>query len=75
MELRAYGAEVVFCEDTSDDRERTAKMLQRKYGYAMVPPFDDDKIIAGQGTVMLEVAQELDSHRLSIYSIWRRWSY
>ena len=58
---KAYGAEVVFCEDTSDDRERTAKMLQRKYGYAMVPPFDDDKIIAGQGTVMLEVAQELDS--------------
>jgi threonine dehydratase len=58
---QSYGAEVIFCEDSSDDRERVAKLLQRKYGYAMVPPFDDDKIIAGQGTVILEIAQELDS--------------
>ena len=58
---RSYGAEVVLCEDSSDDRERVAAMLQRQFGYAMVPPFDDDKIIAGQGTVMLEVAQELES--------------
>ena len=57
----AYGAEVVFCEDSSDDRERTTKMLQRKYGYIVAHPFDDDKIIAGQGTMMLEVAQELNS--------------
>jgi len=58
---QSYGAEVVFCEDSSDDRERVAKLLQSEFGYAMVPPFDDDKIIAGQGTVMLEAAQELDS--------------
>ena len=58
---QAYGAEVVFCEDSSDDRERVAKILQNKFGYTMVPPFDDDKVIAGQGTVMMEVAQELDS--------------
>jgi threo-3-hydroxy-L-aspartate ammonia-lyase len=58
---RSYGAEVVFCEDSSDDREHVAKTLQEKFGYAMVPPFNDDKIIAGQGTVMLEIAQELDS--------------
>jgi threo-3-hydroxy-L-aspartate ammonia-lyase len=58
---QSYGADVIFCEDSSDDRERVAKTLQTQYGYALVPPFDDDKIIAGQGTVMLEVAQELDS--------------
>jgi threonine dehydratase len=58
---QAYGAEVVFCEDSSDDRERVAKILQNKFGYTMVPPFDDDRVIAGQGTVMMEVAQELDS--------------
>jgi threo-3-hydroxy-L-aspartate ammonia-lyase len=58
---KAYGADVVLCEDSSDDRERVAKSLQAQFGYVMVPPFDDDKIIAGQGTVMLEVAQELDS--------------
>jgi threonine dehydratase len=58
---QSYGAEVIFCEDSSDDRERVAKLLHSNFGYAMVPPFDDDKIIAGQGTVMLEIAQELDS--------------
>jgi threonine dehydratase len=58
---RAYGAKVVLCEDSSDDRERVANLLQAQFGYAMVPPFDDDKIIAGQGTVFLEIAQELDS--------------
>jgi threonine dehydratase len=58
---RAYGAEIVLCEDSSEDRERVAKSLQAQFDYVMVPPFDDDKIIAGQGTVMLEVAKELDS--------------
>jgi threonine ammonia-lyase medium form len=58
---QSYGADVVFCEDSSDDRERVAKILQSTYGYTLVPPFDDDKIIAGQGTVMVEVAQELSS--------------
>lgn len=60
---RAYGAEVVFCEDSSDDRERVAKQLQEQHNYVPVPPFDDDKIIAGQGTAMIEIAkqvQELD---------------
>jgi threonine dehydratase len=58
---QSYGAEVIFCEDSSDDRERVAKSLQSKFGYVMVPPFDDDKIIAGQGTVILEVSEELGS--------------
>jgi threonine dehydratase len=57
---QAYGAEVVFCEDSSDDRERVAKQLQQEHNYVLVPPFDDDKIIAGQGTAMLEVAEDLD---------------
>ena len=57
---QGYGAEVVFCEDSSDDRERVAKQLQQEYNYVLVPPFDDDKIIAGQGTVMIEVGEGLD---------------
>ena len=57
---QAYGAEVVFCEDSSDDRERVAKELQQEHNYVLVPPFDDDKIIAGQGTVMIEVGEDLD---------------
>jgi len=57
---QTYGAEVVFCEDSSDDRERVAKKLQEENNYVLVPPFDDDKIIAGQGTVMIEVGGDLD---------------
>lgn len=58
---RGYGAEVVFCEDSSDDRERVAKQLVEERGYTLVPPFDDEKIIAGAGTAMLEIAQEVKS--------------
>jgi threonine dehydratase len=57
---QAYGADVVFCEDSSDDRERVAKELQQEHNYVLVPPFDDDKIIAGQGTAMIEVGEDLD---------------
>ena len=53
------GAEVVFCEDSSDDRERVAKELQAQHDYVPVPPFDDDMIIAGQGTATIEIAQEI----------------
>lgn len=56
---QSYGADVIFCEDSSDDRERVAHQLQDQHGYIPVPPFDDDKIIAGQGTVSLEIAQDL----------------
>ncbi|MBI4417727.1 MAG: pyridoxal-phosphate dependent enzyme, partial [Ignavibacteriales bacterium] len=47
---RAYGGTVVFSEDSTDDRERIANELRHRDGLVLVPPFDDDKIIAGQGT-------------------------
>ena len=56
---RGYGAEVVFCEDSSEDRERVAKQLVQQHGYTLVPPFDDEQIIAGAGTAMLEIAQDV----------------
>lgn len=56
---QAYGVEVIFSEDSSDDRERVAAMLQQKHGYVPVPPYDDDRIIAGQGTVAVEIGQDL----------------
>jgi threonine dehydratase len=55
----SYGADVVFCEDSTDERERVARELQDRYGYIPVPPFDDDRIIAGQGTLVAEVADQL----------------
>lgn len=56
---RGYGATVVFSEDSSDDRERVAMKLQEEHGFIAVPPYDDDKIIAGQGTVTLEIGRDL----------------
>lgn len=58
---RGYGAEIVLCEDSSEDRERVAKKLVVEHGYTLVPPFDDEKIIAGAGTAMYEAGQDLQS--------------
>lgn len=57
---QGYGANVVFCEDSSEDRERVARALEAEHGYILVPPFDDDRIIAGQGTVMMEIAEDVE---------------
>jgi threonine ammonia-lyase medium form len=58
---RGYGADVMFCEDSSEDRERVAKQLVQQHGYTLVPPFDDERIIAGAGTAMLEVGEDVKS--------------
>jgi threo-3-hydroxy-L-aspartate ammonia-lyase len=58
---RGYDAEVVFCEDSSEDRERVALQFVQQNGYSLVPPYDDEQIIAGAGTAMLEVAAEMKS--------------
>lgn len=52
---KEYGAEVVFSEDSTDDRERVTNELIRKHGYTLIHPYNDEKLIAGQGTVALEV--------------------
>jgi threo-3-hydroxy-L-aspartate ammonia-lyase len=53
------GAEIVRCGPGSDERRQVAERLAAENGYAMVPPFDDPEIIAGQGSVGLEVAEDL----------------
>ncbi len=57
----SYGAEVVFCGKEFDDRARVTAELQRQHGYVLVHPYEDPKIIAGQGTVGLEILQDLPS--------------
>jgi threonine dehydratase len=57
---RKYGAEVIFAGHTSDDRRVRAEAEAATHGYAIVPPFDDRQIIAGAGTVGLEVVDALD---------------
>jgi threonine dehydratase len=52
---RRFGAEVVFAGTTSLDRKAAAEALAAERGLTVVPPFDHHDIVAGQGTVGLEV--------------------
>ena len=53
------GAEVVVVGTSSEERQQVAEDLAARRGLAIIPPFDDDRIIAGQGTVGLEIAEDL----------------
>jgi threonine dehydratase len=55
---RAYGAEIVFYDRFGDDREEIAQKLVAERHATLIRPFDDPLIIAGQGTVGLEMAQQ-----------------
>ena len=55
----ALGAEVVDVGLASSERLAVAEELVRKHGYVVIPPYDDEQIIAGQGTCGLEMMQEL----------------
>ena len=56
---RAYGAEVIFEGTTSADRRARAETEAVARGLTIVPPFDHEWIIAGQGTVGLEILDQL----------------
>ena len=43
----------------SDERQRVAEAIAAERGLAIIPPYDDDRIIAGQGTVGLEIVEDL----------------
>ena len=56
---KSYGAEVKLIKDSFDDAAAYAKKLSEEEGYTFIAPFDDEKIIAGQGTVGLEILEEV----------------
>ncbi len=56
---RAYGAEIVFYDRLKQDREQVAIELAERDGRVMVPPYDDELIMAGQGTCGLEFLEEV----------------
>ena len=55
----ALGAEVIAVGPGSEERRLRAEQLAAEHGYAIVPPYNDEKIIAGQGTVGLEILEDL----------------
>jgi threonine dehydratase len=56
---KSYGAEVVLYDRDREDREAIAREIAGKRGATLVPPYDDPKVIAGQGTVGREIAEDL----------------
>ena len=56
---KALGAEIVTVGPASAERKQKAESLAAEFGYVVVPPYDDARIIAGQGTVGLEIVEEL----------------
>ncbi|HYT74940.1 MAG TPA: threonine/serine dehydratase [Vicinamibacterales bacterium] len=55
---RSFGAEVVFAGTTSLHRRAKAEEIAAERGLTMVPPFDHERIIAGQGTLGLEILEQ-----------------
>ncbi len=55
----AFGAEIVLVGDDSAERVRRTAELAAEHGYVLVPPYDDETLIAGQGTVGLEILEDL----------------
>ena len=61
---KAYGAEVVLYDRLREDRAAIAQRICAERGATLVPPFDDAKIIAGQGTAGLEIADDLAARNI-----------
>ena len=55
----ALGAEIVTVGPASTERMQRAEELSRQHGYVIVPPYNDEQIIAGQGTVGMEILEDL----------------
>lgn len=56
--IAGYGATVEFCGTTSQDRLDRALSIAEDQGFLFVPPYDDDYVMSGQGTIGLEILRE-----------------
>lgn len=65
----ALGAEIVFVGPSGVERQIKAEELAAQHGYVIVPPYDDEKIIAGQGTTGLEILEDLPEVELVLVPV------
>ncbi len=56
---RSYGAQICLVSGVYDDAYQRALELQKEHGYTFIHPFDDEDVIAGQGTLSLEILKEM----------------
>jgi threonine dehydratase len=64
--VRAYGGEVHLVEGTYEEASEAARAFAEREGKTLVPPFDDPQIVAGQGSVGLEIARQAPATRLVV---------
>jgi threonine dehydratase len=57
--VRGYGGIITFCEPTLESRESTAEKVIQKTSAVFIHPYNDNRIIAGQGTAALELLEEI----------------
>jgi threonine dehydratase len=65
--VRALGAEIVLIGDSYDDALAHAKQLEQNEGLTFVHPYDDPEVIAGQGTVAMEILRQHRGHIDAIF--------
>ena len=56
--IQGYGAEIVYCAPNIAARQAAVDELIAKHGYEMIHPFDNDRVIAGQGTAAIELLED-----------------
>src|ERR1044071_5254616 len=56
---RAHGANVILSGETLADSQITAEALVKEKGFLLIHPYDDDKVIAGQGTIGIEMLEDV----------------
>ncbi len=56
---RGFGAEIVMAEPTSAARRALAEQIAQERSFRLVPPYDDAQVITGQGTIAVELIQQL----------------
>jgi threonine dehydratase len=58
--VKAYGAEITFCEPTLEAREKTLQRIVEKTGAIFIHPYNNASVIAGQGTAALELLNKIN---------------
>ena len=57
--VRGYGAEIIFCKPTQQAREAALQQVIEKTGAIFIHPYNDNRVIAGQGTATLELLEQV----------------
>ena len=66
---KSYGAQVVLCGTVFEDAYQEARRLESEKGYVFIHAFDDDEIIAGQGTAALEILEQVPDLDVLVASV------